>query len=58
MYTIVMRDKIIIISVAVLAIVIGVLIFLSGGSNTSEVSPALASNQISAVAVPFTKLAE
>lgn len=51
-----MRDKIIIISVAVLAIVIGVLIFLSGGANTPDVSPALASNQTPAVVVPFTKL--
>lgn len=52
-----MRDKIIIIGIAVLAIVVGVLIFLSGGAKTPDVSPAVASNQTSAVAVPFTKLA-
>ena len=51
-----MRDKIIIISVAVLAIVIGVLVFLSGSTTVPDSSSAVASNQPSAVVVPFTKL--
>lgn len=52
-----MRDKLIFIGVAVLAVVIGVLVFLSGSSITvPEASPVVASNQPSAVVVPFTKL--
>lgn len=51
-----MRDKIIIISVAVLAIVIGVLVFLSGSTTVPDSSSVVASNQPSAVDVPFTKL--
>lgn len=53
-----MRDKIIIIGVAVLAIVISVLIFLSGSGATtnSDLITSEPNNPVTAVAVPFTKL--
>lgn len=55
-----MRDKTIIIGVAVLAIVIGVLIFLSGSGATtnSDLITPEPNNPDTAVAVSFTKLAQ
>lgn len=57
-----MRDKIIFIGVAVVAIVIGVLVFLYGNVGTdtpSSASPSLAGyDQSATVSVPFTKLAQ
>jgi hypothetical protein len=60
MYTRDMRNKIIIIGVAVLAIVIGVLIFLSGTGSGAKLDSGTAyelNKPVAAVAVPFTKLA-
>lgn len=57
MYTSSMRDKLIFIGVAVVAVVVGVLVFLSGGTAASDSSSSIVNNQPSAaVVVPFTKL--
>lgn len=52
-----MRDKIVIISIAVLAIVIGVLVFLSGGTTVSQKEyTSEPNNPVTVVPVPFTKI--
>ena len=54
-----MRDKIIFAVVAVIAVIVGALVFVSGRGNFSKSSPSASgySNE-TATAVPFTKLAQ
>lgn len=52
-----MRDKIIIVSVAVAVIVIGILVFFSGNKKVST-TPASVAESVATTTVPFTKLVQ